>query len=308
MFIGAACAGGALLPSWSVAAPQLPVQHWRGNALGAHATVQLVGVSRQKAELLFGEIETELERLEQMFSLYRKDSSLARLNATGRLDAPPQEFLEVLSVASAAHQRTGGLFDPSVQPLFVLYAEHFAVAGASGTAPTAGQLRSAIERVGFDKVVFDADQVRFTQFGMALTLNGVAQGYISDRIAHLLRNHGLDNVLVNMGEIAALGAGPQQTGWRVGIASAVAGADSPRLLTLSDRAVATSSLMGTVLDPDGRIGHIFRPGLGPVVPSVLQVSIVDASVALADALSTGAALMDEAGIEGLRQSGVEIYI
>ena len=65
---------------------------------------------------------------------------------------------------------------------------------------------------------------------MAITLNGIAQGYITDRLAARLRDMGFEQVLIEAGEIYALSS---DTPWRVG----VAGSDRQ----LADRAVATSS-------------------------------------------------------------------
>ena len=52
---------------------------------------------------------------------------------------------------------------------------------------------------------------------MALTLNGIAQGYIADRVVALLRAEGLSDVLVNTGELRALGGHPDGGGWPVSL-------------------------------------------------------------------------------------------
>src|SRR5690606_13900617 len=78
---------------------------------------------------------TELVRLERIFSLYRADSALSRLNAAGTLDAPPLELVELLGRAAAASDATGGAFDVTVQPLWRRYADHFAVPDADPAGP-----------------------------------------------------------------------------------------------------------------------------------------------------------------------------
>jgi len=50
--------------------------------------------------------------------------------------------------------------------------------------------------------------VAFAADGVALTLNGVAQGYISDKVAALLRRQGVTNNLVDRGKIVALAHRP----------------------------------------------------------------------------------------------------
>ena len=43
---------------------------------------------------------------------------------------------------------------------------------------------------------------------MGLTLNGIAQGYATDRVVAILRSEGIEHSLVDMGESRALGDGP----------------------------------------------------------------------------------------------------
>ncbi|WP_171177137.1 FAD:protein FMN transferase [Ruegeria sp. HKCCD8929] len=268
--ISAACAA---LPSGALAAR---VAHWRGTALGAGASLRLEGLTDVQAAPVIASVEAELERLERVFSLYRPDSQLSRLNRDGRLSNPAPELLDVLSLSTALHDATGGVFDPSIQPLWVALAQ-----GASGD-----DLDGARKVVGWGQVHIRRDEIRLDQPGRtALTLNGIAQGAITDRIAALLRGHGLTDVLVDMGEIAALGTRADGGAWRVGLAGPD-GAVAQRI-TLRDRAVATSSPMGTVLG-EGQ-GHILDPtGKDPLQKTV---AISAPSAALADGLSTALCLM-----------------
>ena len=43
---------------------------------------------------------------------------------------------------------------------------------------------------------------------MQITFNGIAQGQAADRVADLMREEGFTNVIIDMGEIAALGERP----------------------------------------------------------------------------------------------------
>ena len=85
------------------------------------------------------------------------------------------------------------------------------------------------------------ERVALLRHGAAITLNGIAQGYVTDRVVDVLRARGLSTTLVNMGEIRALGARADGTPWRVGLADP----DKPGALTetvdLVDRAVATTA-------------------------------------------------------------------
>lgn len=254
----------------SASAPQKA--QWQGRAMGAAARMMISGMDQDQAEPLFARIEAELLRLEAIFSLFQPESQLARLNATGRLKAPAPELLDVLSLSASLNAATGGAFDPTVQPIWQ--------ALALGKDPKA-------TKVGWHHLRYDSAEVRLLRPDMGLTLNGIAQGYITDRIAALLRAEGLANVLLDMGEVAALGNRLDGHGWQVGVASPDGTLQSK--LTLSDRALATSAAAGTQVG-DGQ-SHILDPrtGLGAAATRVISVSAPKA--ALADGLSTALCLL-----------------
>lgn len=258
---------------------------WHGRALGAPATLVLHHPDRAAAERLLAACAVEIERLEQVFSLYRADSALSELNRVGALAAPPPELVAILADCRGFHAATAGAFDPTVQPLWRLYANHFQSGGApSGPAPAA--IAGALARVGLDAVHASPDRIALGRPGMALTLNGIAQGWITDRVVDLLRAGGITSSLVDMGEIRALGdAGGRP--WRVAVAG------SPAILDLADRAVATSAPRGFVFDPAGRFTHIIDPRTGATPARYARITVTAPTAAAADALSTGFAIVAE---------------
>jgi thiamine biosynthesis lipoprotein len=230
-------------------------------------------------------VEAEVRRLEAVFSLYQPASALSQLNSSGHLAAPPPDLLEVLALSDRLHIATEGAFDPTVQPLFAALAR----AVIAGRAPGPDDLGTARGAVGWGAVIFDSTEIRLARPGAALTLNGIAQGYITDRIAGLLTGQGLSNVLVDIGEIAARGQRPGGGPWTAGVA-APEGALVHRL-TLSDRALATSAPKGTLLDPAGRIGHILDPESGTEAVGASLIAVSAPSAAVADGLSTALCVM-----------------
>jgi thiamine biosynthesis lipoprotein len=97
-------------------------------------------------------------------------------------------------------------------------------------------------------------------------------------------------VLVDMGEIHAVGARADGTPWRAGIATPKGGIRSDAVM-LVDRALATSAPYGTVLDRAGHIGHIVDPRTGRPGGLWRQVSVSAPRAALADGLSTAFCLI-----------------
>jgi thiamine biosynthesis lipoprotein len=275
--IAAACGGIAAMGG---ASPPAQAWEWRGAALGADALLRLYHPDRAQARALIRDCLAEVERLEAIFSLYRDDSALRRLNRDGGLTAPPVELVEVLSLAAAMSRRSGGYFDVTVQPLWQLYADHFATPGADPAGPSDAAITAVLPLVGWRGVVVEPARIRLARDGMAVTLNGIAQGYVTDRVAQLLRRRGMSAVLVDMGEIAALGPRADGSPWRVAVSG---GGD----IRLSEGAVATSSADGTRFSPSCH--HIFDPTTGRSARDVGEVTIRDRRAVLADARSTAIA-------------------
>ena len=199
--------------------------------------------------------------------------------------------MQLLSIAAAVHAASGGAFDPSVQPLWEALARRH-TGTVRGEAAVAEQA-DAQARTGFGAVRFDAGRVAFAKPQMALTLNGIAQGYITDRVADLLRGRGFQHVLVDLGEIRAVGAQGDGSTWPVRIA----GGD--RVVSLRDRALATSATLGTTFDAAGQVGHILDARAGAAVSAARQVTVSAPTAALADGLSTALCAMPQDAAPGL---------
>ncbi|MCZ4290748.1 FAD:protein FMN transferase [Hoeflea alexandrii] len=281
---------GCLLGAHHAIASENMGARWQGIALGAHADLRLVGLPAREAERLLLAARAEIERLERLFSLYRADSALVRLNATGILERPGPDMLELCSLVSTIHQASSGRFDPSIQPLWMAYAR-------AGGVPDQKTLAAARAATGWSKVEVSADRIRLRP-GAALTFNGIAQGFITDRVVGLLMAQGLESGLVSVGEIAAVGASPGGGDWAIGLADLEDG-PADTTIHLRDRAVATSSPRGTMFGP-GLAGHILDPETGMAAPANWRrVSVIHRSAAIADGLSTTGVLQSAADLRAM---------
>lgn len=280
----AAAAAAPVLPRRAGAeAPRRWV--WHGTALGAPATLILEHVERDVAEAAVAACLAEVERLEGEFSLHRPGSALSRLNAQGVLAHPSLDMLVLLETAAAVSQASGGAFDVTVQPLWRLYAEHFAANPRATDGPPAGEIARALERVDYRRLSLTPERVALPP-GMSVTMNGIAQGYVTDRVADLLRARGWANVMIDLGEIRGLGRPAVGGAWTVGIDRPANLPGPLPILAVSDRAVATSAAAGTIFEPSGRHHHLFDPRTGRCASGCAQVTVVADRAALADGLST----------------------
>lgn len=277
---------GALLPGIGrVGVPHL--FQWTGTALGAPASIRLYHRDRCEAESAIADSVAEIERLENEFSLYRADSALSRLNRDGRLAAPSHDMRRLLALSRHFGDITDGLFDVTVQPLWDLYARHFLRRADDTAGPPAEAVADALRYVDHRRIDLTAGAVRLLP-GMAVTLNGIAQGYVTDRVADLLRTRGWSNVLVDLGEMRALDGHPDNRPWRIALRDGDGG--SAGILPLANTALATSAPTGTTFDRAGRFGHLFNPRRAWYAPLHRSLTVIAADATTADALSTALAL------------------
>lgn len=286
----------ACLPRSALAATELHT--WSGTALGAQAGLRLYHPDAAEAERMIAACVGEMRRLERVFSIYRPDSALSRFNAAGELAAPPLDLVRILGEAGEMSRVTGGVFDVTIQPLWRLYADHFSMPEADPEGPPPDQVARVTERIGHRHVRADPERLAFARPGMAVSLNGIGQGYITDRVAEILRDAGFDHVLVDLGEARAIGTHPDGTPWR----AALAEGEAYSRVDLRDRALATSAPGGFVFDAARRFHHIFDPRTGHPAARYRSVSVLAPDATRADALATAFVQMPEAEIAGILAS------
>jgi thiamine biosynthesis lipoprotein len=283
-FVGVAVGLPFLLTEKAQARPV----RWEGTSLGAPASIQLYHTDEKLAREAIQAGLAELARQEAIFSVYRADSAISKLNRHGVLENAPADFINMLTRALTLAGISEGVYDPTIQPVWQLYFRHFTGANPDPSGPAARALHDALELVDWRGVEVDkaSSRVSFARPGMGLTLNSGAQGYITDRVADVLRAYGFDRMLVDMGEPRALSTKPDGSAWRIGIANPADIGATVTTLEVVDKCVATSGGYGTLFDAEGRFTHIIDTKTGQTAPKLLGVSVVAKQGIIADGLST----------------------
>jgi thiamine biosynthesis lipoprotein len=285
-FITLAAAAAGLPLLLKAGGAHAKMARWEGTALGAPASIQLYHTDEPAAQAAIDAALAELRRLEAIFSVYRADSAIATLNREGVLENAPADFIAMLTHALSLAKISGGVYDPTVQPLWQVYFRHFTGANPDPKGPAERDIAAALAKVDWKAVEVDGNRVAFARPGMGLTLNSGAQGYITDRVADVLRAHGFNRMLVDMGEPRALSAKPDGSAWRIGISNPAKPGSTVATLEVVGQCVATSGGYGTLFDPAGNFTHLMDTRTGRTAPAMLGVSVVAKTAGLADGLST----------------------
>jgi len=264
---------------------------WRGSALGGEARIVIDHPDRAVALRACERARAEIDRLEDEFSLFRPDSALSRLNGSGQIAAPSLDMRRVVEASLRFAKLSDGVFDVSIQPLWQ------AVAAAVEGRGDWTDVERAKRLVDWRRLRLDDRGLTLGLPGMALTFNAIAQGYIADRVAAAMRAEGLDHVLIDAGELRAIGSRRDLAPWRIGL-------DPSLSFDLEDGAVATSCGGASPFLPDGRLNHLIEPGTACSPSPERRVSVFAEDAMTADALATVLCLVPSGeAVRLLREGG-----
>ena len=165
--IAAAAAGCATIGLRPARAGAVASYTWHGVALGANASLTLQHTDESIAKAAIASCLEEVARLEAVFSLHRSDSALSQLNAQGTLTAAPHDLRRLLADALRLASQTAGRFDPTIQPLWQCYAEHFARNPQAAAGPAIAQLDAARALVDWRGAEMTGSAIRPARPGMS---------------------------------------------------------------------------------------------------------------------------------------------
>ena len=250
--------------------------------MGTVINLAVAADRRSSAEAAVAAVFGELERQVAIFTHREPNSPLAVLNRTGKLTEPPRELLEVLYKAREISKLTDGAFDITVKPLEDLYRD------SQPGLPGADQIKSALDLVDYRQLAVSAKEIALNQPGMAVTLDGIAKGYIVDAGSFVLKQMGFENVFVEAGgDLVARGNKEGDEPWKIGIQTPRGSlSDLLARVPVTDQAAATSGDYFQFFSEDLMNHHIIDPRIGFSSPELASVTILSGNAMLSDALAT----------------------
>lgn len=277
------------------------LQMLEGNTFGTYYRIKIA--SRDKDTSLRGKIQKIFDEVNQKMSVFEPASELNEINRApaGQKINVSRELYNILQTSKEVYEKSGGRFDPSVEPLIELWG--FGI-NKKHLSPNDKKIKKTLEYCGFDKIRLSeqTNAVSKKHDKTTLNLSAIAKGYAVDRVAELLRSLGYKDFLVDIGgEVYASGRKNKRTrGWNVGIAHPAP--DSRKnmfIIELQDMAVATSGDYRNFFTQNGkRYSHAISPQTGrPAEHNLASVTVFNPSCMLADAYAT--AILTAGEEEGL---------
>jgi thiamine biosynthesis lipoprotein len=174
--------------------------------------------------------------------------------------------------------------------------------------PAEGARIKARSLVNWQRVSVTPERVAFDKPGMAVTLDGLAQGYAADLALAAVRAHGIEHVLLDTGEFAAGGRAAGGRPWPLGVPDPRDMAAVAATLPLERRCMATSGDYAATFTPDCVHHHIFDPATGNSPQELASVTVLAPSAMEADGWSTAFMVLGERKAHALaaRLDGIDI--
>ena len=264
--------------------------------------LNLSGVSVSPEEIR-NNVDRLLVNIDKSLSGYNRNSLLSHFNC-GEAITPDSLFLDIYSHAWNIWTDTEGVVDVASAPLFDLWGFGF----RSGDLPDDAAVAATMQNSGMHRLRKDmpsaiAPDGTLRGFDMLieagnapmLNYNAIAQGYSCDVVAHYLYSIGVQDMMVDIGEIYCDGRNPSGKPWSLGIDKPVDGNDELGAhlqgifkVPEGPHGVVTSGNYRKFYVKDGRkYAHTIDPRTGyPVSHNLLSATIVATDATAADAYAT----------------------
>ncbi|HPB30602.1 MAG TPA: FAD:protein FMN transferase [Candidatus Sumerlaeota bacterium] len=254
----------------------------------------------------------EIDRLEVLWSRYRPDSDVSRINLAAGREAVhvSSDTLELVESAANISRITGGAFDIS----FASVGKLWRLKQDDPRIPSPEEIRESLPLVNFHNIIVNREEgsILLKDKGMMIDLGGIAKGAAVDRAIAVIRKQGFSHALVNAGgDIYAMGKNAVHRPWRVAVRH-------PRdrelflgKVDLTGAAIVTSGDYERGITVDGRrYHHILDTHTGYPAEKCISVTVIAPDAMTADAIATALFVMGPH--EGVRfvneREGVESLI
>ncbi len=255
-----------------------------GSTFGTYYKVIVIGSKFSVNEnKLKNEIESRLSELDQLFSTYRIDSEIMKLNLA-TVNVPivlKPEAVTLIELSIKLKDEIGDAWDPTIAPLSTSYG-----------FTTIAELKGTVVGLEYLNLISKTEVIK--KADIVLDLSSVAKGYAVDQLSKLVNQFNITGSYVDIGgEIKTTGDRVDGKPWGIGIQSPVKTNELIQVIYANNLAIATSGNYLNYKQKNGKkIGHILDPRTkSPINHDLISVSIVANQCAVADGVATGVFVM-----------------
>ena len=280
--------------------------------MGSNFEFTVVVPSHEIGYINIEEAASEVKRIEDMISSWNPDSETSLVNAHAGISPVKvsEELFNLISRSIQISEMTEGAFDITQGPLNDLWKFD----GTMQFLPTPEQIKSKVEKVGFEKIELNyTDKTVFLkEEGMKLSFGAIGKGYAVDKAKALLVSKGVVGGMINAtGDITSWGNKATGEKWLIGIENPGWRKNIFTWLPIVESSVSINSTYGKYVMVNGkRYSHLINPSSGYPVSGIDKVTVLAKTSELCDALSTAVIILGkEKGLALINQlGGTEVII
>lgn len=256
--------------------------------MGTTYTLFLYAFSAQQASDESEKAFATVDDVDNLLSNYKPQSELSRINRdafSSSVTTDPETF-RFLQQSLRWSKFSNGAFDITVGALMQVWGFF----RRNGHIPSKSELARVKAHTGWQHVHLDPSlrSVRFDRTGIELDPGGVGKGFAADLVIEGLRTDGVKSALLSAGSstLAALGAPPGSTGWRINVPDPRTPGAVFATLFLRNTTLSTASCAEKFFVLHGHLYcQIMDPRLARPVEGRLQATVITPIATDGDALS-----------------------
>ena len=278
------------------------------SGMGTVLSVIYAGEKNENAE---NALKKDAETVENELSYYKDSSYVSILNrdAHEKEVEVPSHVCDLIKKSLKFGEMSGGVFDITYKSTGELWENN------GNKIPDDKIIEEKQRFVGADKVLVNCgeNKIQFAGKGVKIDLGGIAKGYAIDRAGEILKQHGVENFIVNYGGDMLICGNKGGKPWSIGIKNPDNNSEILKKLEFGSgcRSVATSGdYERFFVIEEKNFSHILNPKTGRPVEGSRSVSVIGDDAITADAAATAVsvALKNEKVVEKIVEKfRVKIY-
>ena len=283
--------------------------------MSTYYTITVYDTDEGKANNSIEKAFEEIQRIDDVLSIYKNSSEANRLNEDGFIENASYDLLYNVERSLYYANLSDGAFDITVQPILDLYTHTF---NDLKRPPTEEEINETLILINYKNIILSKDKksIKLSKKGMKITLGGIAKGYAVERAIDILNKEGIQHALVNAGgNMRAIGNKGTED-WQIALENPRNKQEYITIIPLNNNAVSTSGDYERYFNENKTFHHIVNPKTGYSAIELISVTIITDNAMDADALSTsvfvlgkekGLKLIEDLGVKGLiitREKGI----
>tara|TARA_B100000886_G_scaffold188287_1_gene129410 strand:- start:1989 stop:2981 length:993 start_codon:yes stop_codon:yes gene_type:complete len=280
--------------------------------MGSDFQITIVEKDKLRAEFLINLCVSEITRIENLISSWRKSSETSLINSNAGIKPVKvkKELFDLISRSIKISEITQGSFDITYASLDeVWYFDRKML-----SLPTKTDISNSVSKIGYENIILDRkNQTVFLKLrGMKIGFGAIGKGYAADKAKDILIKRNVKSGIINAGgDLTAWGEKPSGKDWMVAIVNPLNKNKVFSWLPINDKSIVTSGSYERFIKFNGKsYSHIIDPRSGYPIDGILSVTIIAEKAELADALATSVFVLGEnVGLDLINQlPGVDCII